>query len=197
MTIQNPTSVQLFHGPNAEDAALEAAEAYGKILAVLGSEKGVRKDDARKMVALHNAPPASDSFGVVVLGPMDLATIEASDALLKVVEEPCVYVKPFLWAKDLGEVSKTIRSRCHAVWSYGQASQYDVEIAEDLIDQAIEGCGISAAELLSKHTPKEALDAIIDRLSKKGIPPRTWSLYKATLGNESISSVAAVLMGGK
>lgn len=189
------TSVYLFHGPSAEDAALEAAEAYGKILAALGTDKGVRKADSREMIALHNAPPASDSFGSVVIGPMDLATTEASDALLKVVEEPCAYVKPFLWANDLGEVSKTIRSRCHAVWAYG-AAKSESEISADLIDQALSGCGIATAELLSKHTPKETLDAVISRLSKTGVSPRVWALYKATLGNESVSAVATALMGG-
>ena len=189
------TSVHLFHGPNAENAALEAAESYGKILAVLGSEKGVRKNDSREMIALHNAPPASDSFGSVVIGPMDLATVEASDSLLKVVEEPCAYVKPFLWANDLGEVSKTIRSRCHAVWVYG-TDKPKSEISADLIDQAVGGCGIATAELLTKYTPKETLDAVISRLSETGISPRAWALYKATLGNESVSAVATALMGG-
>ena len=97
-------SVSLFHGQGAQDAAMEAAGQYGRILAVLGGEKGLRKDDSREMLRLHNMPPASDAFGSVVLGPMDLATFEAADALLKIIEEPSHYTRPFLWAFDLGEV---------------------------------------------------------------------------------------------
>ena len=195
MTDQIPTSVILFQGPDAEDSALEAAEKYGRILAVLGTEKGVRKDDSREMVAIHNMPPASDVLGSVVIGPMDKATLEAADALLKVVEEPSAYTKPFLWALDLGEVPPTIRSRCHSVWAYGSSSS-ESEIDPKLLDDAIDGCGIAIAELLTKHTPKEALDGIVERLSTKSIPPHMWAVYKATLGNESVSSVAAALSGG-
>ena len=196
MTINDQTSVTLFHGPNAQDAAHAAAEEYGRILAVLGSEKGVRKDDSREMLAIHNMPPASDALGAVVIGPMCLATFEASDALLKIVEEPSAYTKPFLWANDIGDVPKTIRSRCHSVWAYGYrdaGSDFD----EKLLDDAIDGCGIAIAELLGKHSPKDVLDGVVSRLSVRGVPPRLWAIYKATLGHESVSSVAAALSGGK
>ncbi|MCS5688629.1 MAG: hypothetical protein NZ659_07580 [Acidimicrobiales bacterium] len=196
MSEQEPSSVNMFHGPNAEEMALEAAERYGRILACLGTEKGVRKDDSREMLRIHNMPPASDALGSVVIGPMDLATFEAADALLRVVEEPSAYTKPFLWANDIGGVPKTIRSRCHCIWSYGP-HMFETEIDDALVDQAIEGCGIATAELLTKHPPKDVLDATIARLAIRGVPPRMWAIYKATLGNESISSVAAALAGGK
>lgn len=192
---ENPSSVKLFHGPKAEEAALEAAEQFGRILAVLGTEKGVRKDDSREMLRIHNMPPASDGLGAVVLGPMDRATLEAADALLKVVEEPSAYTMPFLWALDIGEVPATIRSRCLPVWSFGSWSS-DCEIDNALLDQAVEGDGIAVSELLTKHSPKEVLDAVVARLAVKGIPPNMWAVYKATLGHESVATVASALSGG-
>ena len=193
MIDQTQSSVNLFHGPDAEEQAFSAAEDYGRILAVLGTEKGVRKDDSREMVRLHNMPPASDALGAVVVGPMDKATREASDALLKVVEEPSPWTRPFLWAGDIGDVPKTIRSRCHAVWAYGSRDS-QTELPVKLLDEAVGGCGIAVAELLGKHTPKEVLDGVIQRMADTGIPPRNWALYKAVLGNETVSSVASVLV---
>jgi len=185
-------SVSLFHGQGAQDAAMEAAGQYGRILAVLGGEKGLRKDDSREMLRLHNMPPASDAFGSVVLGPMDLATFEAADALLKIIEEPSHYTRPFLWAFDLGEVPKTIRSRCQAVWSYGESSTSE-EIDPKLIEEALAGNGTTIGELMLKHDPKTVLDAALDHLSKREFEPRMWLLMKNVLGRESIASVSAAL----
>lgn len=186
-------SVSLFHGQGAQDAAMEAAGQYGRVLAVLGGDKGLRKDDSREMLRFHNMPPASDAFGSVVLGPMDLATFEAADALLKIIEEPSAYTRPFLWAFDLGEVPKTIRSRCQPIWSSGPASTSSEEINSELIESALAGDGIAIGELLVKHDPKTVLDAALKQLSKREGEPRTWAHMKNALGRESIASVSAAL----
>ena len=191
--VREITSVSLHHGRGAENAALSSAEAYGRILACLGTEKGVRKDDSREMLRIHNAPPTSDGLSSVVIGPMDLATPEAADALLKVVEEPSPYTKPFLWAYDIGEVSPTIRSRCHAVWAYDTEEAPTADIEERLLDEAISGDEIAIAELLLKHSPKEVLEGVTNRAAEKGVPPRNWLLWKAALGQESVASVATAL----
>lgn len=189
-------TVTLFYGEGAEDQALEAAEVYGKILKVLGTEKGVRKDDARQMTLIHNAPPVSDSLGAVVIGPMDLATTEASDALLKIIEEPSKYTKPFLWANDVGQVPKTIRSRCHCVWAYQAPETYEYPCDIDLLDQAMSGDGLAVSELLLKEEPKKIMEAVVHRLSTRKVSTRQWNLYKAVLGNETLSSVSSALMLG-
>tara|TARA_X000000950_G_scaffold259444_1_gene327824 strand:- start:1534 stop:2148 length:615 start_codon:yes stop_codon:yes gene_type:complete len=190
-------TVVLFYGEGAEDAALENASKYGRILAVLGSEKGVRKDDSREMFNIHYNPPASDAMGAVVIGPMDKSTTEAADALLKIVEEPSEYTKPFLWAKDLGQVPKTIRSRCHTVWAYGTPDEEPSEIDPEVLKQALDGDGIAIAEVLTKHTPKEVMTDALHLLTSQKISTRRWNLFKAALGNETISSVASVLSAGR
>lgn len=195
MAIQSST-VCLYYGDSAEDAALDAAERHGKILMVLGSEKGVRKDDAREMLALHNTPPVSDALGSVVIGPMDLATVDASDALLKIVEEPSTLTQPFLWAHDLGQVSKTIRSRCHTVWANQSVEDYQYTYSTDLLDKAIAGDGIAIAELLMENPAKGALSDIIHRMSQTKVSPEKWRLYKSVLGKETTASVASVLAVG-
>lgn len=189
-------TVFLYYGDSAEDAALEAAEQYGKILAVLGSEKGVRKDDAREMLGIHLAPPVSDSLGSVVLGPMDLATVDASDALLKIVEEPSKLTKPFLWANDLGQVSKTIRSRCHTIWSNQSLQDYEYKFSTDLLDKAISGDGIAIAELLMDNPAKDVMADVIHRMSQTRVSTKKWNLYKTILGQETTASVSAVLAMG-
>ena len=197
MTATKVETVCLYYGEGAEDAALDAAEVYGRIEAVLGSEKGVRKDDARAMLALHNSPPASDGFSAVVIGPMDLATVDASDALLKVVEEPSMLTKPFLWAYDLGQVSKTIRSRCHTVWSYQHTPDEAYKFNTELLDQALDGNGVAIAELLLDNDPKLVLNEIVRRMSDTNkVTPRKWELFKAVLGQETVSSVASALAQG-
>ncbi len=112
---RNVPSVMLFHGPGAEESALDAAHSYGRLIAPpFGSPSGPRKDDARKVAELYRNPPVSDQRGCLVIGPMDLATDEAADALLKMVEEPNADALPFLWAADVGSVRPTIRSRSHS-----------------------------------------------------------------------------------
>ena len=189
-------TVSLFYGEGAEDKALEAAENYGKIIKVLGTEKGVRKDDSREMNLIHNAPPVSDYLGAVVIGPMDLATVDASDALLKVIEEPSDLSLPFLWANDVGQVSKTIRSRCRCVWVYQASEDYEYPCDLDLLDQAMAGDGLAIAELLINGDPKKIMEAAVYRLSARQVSTHQWQSYKAVLGSETTASVSSALMAG-
>ena len=123
--VHRAPSTYIFHGPGAFEAAVSHAESWGRQLCPPLGGSGVRKDDSRTFAALHRNPPVSDQAGCVIIGPMDAATDEASDALLKMVEEPNPDAMPILWAADLGGVRPTIRSRCHAEWCPGA-----VDIAE-------------------------------------------------------------------
>lgn len=110
-------SCLLFYGPGAQEAALEMSERIGRPLANPYGEEGLKVDEAREIVHLMAAPPIGSGIGVIVVGPMDNATAEAQDALLKTLEEfDASQVQPILWAHDLGVVFATIRSRSHAEW---------------------------------------------------------------------------------
>jgi hypothetical protein len=80
-------------------------------------DKGLKVDDSRQVVEISLNPGVGDKPPYVVIGPLDAATPEASDALLKTLEEvENTPLRIVLWADYLGEVIPTIRSRTHAVW---------------------------------------------------------------------------------
>ncbi len=80
-------------------------------------DKGLKVEDSRRVVEISMNPGVGDKPPYVVIGPLDAATPEASDALLKTLEEvQNTPLRIVLWADYLGEVIPTIRSRTHAVW---------------------------------------------------------------------------------
>lgn len=62
----------------------------------------------------------------MVVGPLDEISSATGDVLLKTVEEPFVYgPRLYLWARDLGEVIPTIRSRCILRFAPGDDPRLD------------------------------------------------------------------------
>lgn len=115
------TSAILFYGPGAKQEAYDFALSKGRLLAPPFGEEGLKTDEAREIVSLLTTAPIGDRLGIVLIGPMDDANSKSSDVLLKSVEEfrgDLVY--PVLWARDIGDVAPTIRSRCLARWCYGE-----------------------------------------------------------------------------
>ena len=133
-------------------------------------EEGLKIDDARSIIALMKSAAVGDEPGAFVVGPLDLAQQNATDVLLKVIEEfdPEV-VRPVLWARDLGAVSATIRSRCVHRWCPG-AEEHDDEMmtfALDLVKAAVDQDRARAIELLrdSKAKPGDIIDVCVRALS--------------------------------
>lgn len=126
-------------------------------------EEGLKIDDARSIIALMQSAAVGDEPGVFVVGPLDLARQNATDVLLKVIEEfdPEV-VRPVLWAHDLGAVSTTIRSRCIHRWCPGPEKHDDemVAFALDLVKAAVDQDRARAIELLRDN--KAAAEDVID-----------------------------------
>lgn len=125
-------SAILYYGPGAEQDALAEAQRVGRLLAPPFGSEGLKVDGAREAVALLGAPPVGDRLGVIVIGKMDEVNPQAADVLLKSIEEfdPRA-VLPILWARDLGGVPDTIRSRCLDRWSHA-----DLDDDEPLYDLA-------------------------------------------------------------
>lgn len=124
-------TAQLYHGPGAFQTALDGAGLKGRLLHepfVFGS--GGEIEAARDFVSLMLSPPIGLGVGVLLAGPMDLASSRSADALLKSIEEHSAYVWPFLWAHDLGGVPGTIRSRCHLIWC--PPTGHDAEVSEEV-----------------------------------------------------------------
>ena len=107
----------LFHGPLARDRAIERAEALGRPLDDPLGDKGLKVADSRKIVALAQHPGIGDRPPSLVVGPLDLATPEAADALLKTLEDLSdAPLRLVLWADYLIGVIPTIRSRTRHEW---------------------------------------------------------------------------------
>lgn len=80
-------------------------------------DSGLKVDDSRALVELASSSGIGDRPPSVVVGPLDAATPEASDALLKTLEDLCDGpLSIVLWADHLRGVSGTIQSRTFAVW---------------------------------------------------------------------------------
>jgi hypothetical protein len=102
-------------------------------------EEGLKKDEAKRIVEILSSAPIGSRRGVVVLGPMDLATIDAQDVLLKALEDHREdWVQPILWADDVGGVRPTVVSRCLSEWVDGEAEPLDDEIIH-IVDAALDG----------------------------------------------------------
>lgn len=107
----------LFHGPEARDRAVQKASQEGRLVSEPVGDKGLKVEDSRRVVEISLNPGVGDKPPYVVIGPLDAATPEASDALLKTLEEVMsTPLRIVLWADYLGEVIPTIRSRTHAIW---------------------------------------------------------------------------------
>lgn len=150
--------------------------------------------------------PVGDERGSIVIGPLDDASVNATDAMLKAIEEHDTrYVIPVLWATDIGSVIGTIQSRCHAVWCPGDPNVSEeaafLKIAENLCRAALQRKVLVVVETLKEIEGQEAevMRASVEVLSKKDNWPikarlLLWdSLREALLAhNQGMNSLAAL-----
>ena len=163
----------LFHGPGARQAAIAKAHEVGSLAAPPFGDNGLKVDEARAAVRTLLEGSISFELRVIIAGPMDEATPEASDVLLKRIEEfEEDIVQPILWAHDLGDVTATIRSRCLDFWSPREGPEVDNDAvlgaAWELVNAAREGdCFSLPAKVksLSKELP-ELLAAVAEVLAQ-------------------------------
>lgn len=146
-------SALLFHGPGAKEASEAFLPTVGRVLTEPFGQCGLKIEEARQIIELMLDSPLGDDPGVVWVGPLDVAAQNATDVLLKCLEEfdPDI-VRPVLWANDLGAVSDTIVSRCLHRWCPESSSKEDQEglirIAFELVDAATSGDDLKVVELL-------------------------------------------------
>lgn len=142
----------LFYGPSAFEEATNLASKVGFLLDPVGRD-GLKVQDSRDLVTLALEGVVGESAPSVVVGPLDTATVEAADALLKTLEETegTRLLNIVLWAGDINGVRPTVQSRCHCVWSLG-----DNEIlpspshpdSQDFVDLYVSGSYPKAMALL-------------------------------------------------
>lgn len=116
MTYGEAVTPFLYHGPEGRGTACAEANRLGRLLCDPIGDGGLKTEDAREAVNIVASGTIGDATPTMVIGPLDSATPEAADALLKTLEDLSGYVTLCLWAECIGSVIPTIRSRTTAVW---------------------------------------------------------------------------------
>lgn len=156
--------LMLYHGPKGREVALHQANACGRVLGIFGDD-GLKVDMAKEVVEVLSSAPIGDGVGAIVIGPVEDASEEAANALLKVLEEygDGEYVKAFVWANDIGGVINTIRSRCIEEWCPGDGkitAEYPLlPAATVLCEAALRRKTAAVIEHLNEHSGREVLIA--------------------------------------
>lgn len=121
----------LFHGPGA---LAIASNVQGDMLGWYGA-KGLGVAECREVLRLIEQPKAR---GVLLLGPLEQASKEALDGLLKTLEEPPDHVEFRLFALEEGLLPATVRSRCLRQFCPEQKA-LETSGARELLTWALEG----------------------------------------------------------
>lgn len=148
-------SVVLYHGPGSEGEARKQSHLHGLVVP-FGTGEALKKDDVRDLVSLLNQTPVGSKPWGVVVGPLDEISPSVGDVLLKTVEEfNPMCIRPFLWARDLGGVLPTLRSRCLHEFVAGEDSRVSVSRPQ-------------ADKLLKAYTQKNWTDIVSELKESKG-----------------------------
>lgn len=138
---------RLFHGPTARGAACSAASELGRPVCDPIGDAGLKAAEARQAVAVAMSGHVGDATPTMVVGPLDKATPEAADALLKTLEDLVEgSVVLCLWASCIGGVIPTIRSRTAPVWCPPDSTWVD-----PVLPFVAEGERLVAAALTADH----------------------------------------------
>lgn len=205
MFVSDVASPVLFHGPTAQGRAAEAANGWGRVVGVYGHPKdGLNVETVREAVAMMASPPVGDQRGSVVVGPIDVLTLDGvADIFLKTLEERHPQSpRPFLWAWDVGSVRPTIQSRCLLEWSPGRVL-YDkatMEAARSAVDAALARSTASVIEAFEEFRGKwkedgdEFLRAAVLVLTTKEGPDRLrlWASIRSLLMSRDVGCDEAI-----
>lgn len=191
-------STLLFHGPTSRDAAMKKADEIGRLVAPPFGDEGLKVDTAREIVERLSTTPIGDAIGVVIVGPFDEVTVEASDALLKLLEEfDPRYIQPILWAGDIESVSGTIRSRCLATWcpapeGYSPEAPF-LGLARSLCEAALRRRVASIIETLAENKGQE--DSLLRASCEVLATEESWPLRSRLILWEQIREVLRATRG--
>lgn len=140
----------------------------------------IKIQDIRDLGGFINYPPLQGTYKMVLINDAHLMTLEAANALLKVLEEPPGQTIFVLVTALEGRLPITIRSRCTEVW-FGPLNAE--EVSEVLITRGIDrektnilgkvaGGSVSVAMQLAQSDTREfrqeVLGLVLDVLKAKG-----------------------------
>ena len=184
----------LYYGPLGRDAAIKRASEIGRPISDPIGDKGLKVDDSRNIVLLSASSGVGDKPPSIVVGPLDKATPEAADALLKTLEDLAEGpLRIVLWADYLKGVIGTIRSRTLPKWcppnrTYLDPLDWIQPSADELCKAVIAKNEIKVLEVLSEPDSKKYFQELMEAFSK--------SLSKEVLkGNTEILPIWDSLRG--
>jgi hypothetical protein len=194
----------LFHGPGSRDRSVREASQGFRLLCPPVGDDGLKVDDARLLVELLGTAPVGDRRGSVVLGPLDRATGDAADALLKTLEDYAEGpTQVFAWAWGLSAVLPTIRSRTLPLWCPNgpdPLSGYNKK-AQSLVDALNQNRIGGLLEILSAEPDdlarEDLLLASLAPLAKAPKALEIWPRLRKMLTGRGVSklSAATALLG--
>ncbi|MGL4567299.1 MAG: hypothetical protein ACRCU6_02075, partial [Fusobacteriaceae bacterium] len=141
--------------------------------------------------------------GIIIIGPMDDANPKASDTLLKIIEDEPSSCRLNLWAHDIGEVSKTIKSRCIPVWCQFSFTGNDGEdlsesVSRSYIQALLAGRYYELHDILSQYKEKDMSllsHSIADALWADAANPkalRIWNRIRPLMGKSHTSKLELI-----
>jgi len=188
---------QLFHGPEGRTRAVQWSFDTGRPASDPVGDEGLKVDDSRLIVHLANQGGVGDKPPTLVIGPLDRATVEASDALLKTLEDLAGGpLRIALWADYLVGVPLTIRSRTRAIWCPGvvRLPKALKQTAEGLVSAVRHGQPVASkiSTALEECDPEALLDAMVQVLDPCQ-DQELWNRLRLALGSKWVSSKTAML----
>lgn len=179
----------IYHGPSAETESQVRIQTQG-VLAV--PPFGTTKDDAREFVVSSMTSYPGDRV-FILLGPLDDILPGTTDVLLKTLEEnPPLGPELVLWCRDMGSVTKTVRSRCLECWCPGKESSdpQTQKDAESVITNALHGKWHKVVETTGsyKDNLRALLTAMIVVISQRDDGrKRFWSSLRRISGMKTLT----------
>ena len=202
----------LYYGPMARDKAITRASLIGRPVSDPVGDKGLKVDDSRRIVVLANSSGVGDKPPSIVVGPLDKATPEAGDALLKTLEDLAEGpLRMVLWAEHLKGVIGTIRSRTLLEWCPPDKGWIDPlswanKDSKELMLAVRDRDEIGILEILSRKDNKKhhlgILESFCRHLSKEVVSGKPeylnmWiSIRKVLDGKGSYLSSCKAILGG-
>lgn len=131
----------------------------------------------------------------LVAGPLDEANPSVLDILLKSIEEPLEgSPELILWARDLGSVPDTIRSRCGEKYHYQPEGRHLLFTqAESVLDAVLNSDMVSLSGVLSTLDSKSCrdfLEAYVEVILERGVLDLYSDRLKSILRRTRVSVVA-------
>ncbi len=82
---------------------------------IVNSEENIKIEQVRLLLSDIVFAPTQATQSIWVITHLDLASVPAQNALLKILEEPPAYAQILLTAQDLSRILPTIQSRCEVI----------------------------------------------------------------------------------